>query len=168
VSAGASQTAAYAAASSSALLSTSTLQTRQHAHWSTQYLLCLLPYSAGNGLWTQSPPSCKHTTKTPTYTCQHVSESCVKMSQHTFSTFCVRCPTALATDYGPNPWRNIRQAAGLPRAVSGCPLTKLLARFRGQQLQRCRPLLEVLLSTFLIEPPRPLAAHQVHGSCSHL
>jgi hypothetical protein len=64
-------------------------------------------------------------------------------------------------DYVPNPWKEIRRAASLPRAVSGCPLTNLLARLQGHSLQRCRPLLEVLLSTFLIEPPRPLAAHQV-------
>jgi hypothetical protein len=66
-------------------------------------------------------------------------------------------------DYGPNPWIALRKAAGLPRAASGCLLTNVLARLRGQRLQACKPLLEVFLSTFLIEPPRPLAAHQVGG-----
>jgi hypothetical protein len=64
-------------------------------------------------------------------------------------------------DYGPNPWVDLRTSAGLPRAASGCPLTNMLVGMRGQQPQRCHALLEVFLSTFLIEPPRPLAAHQV-------
>lgn len=67
----------------------------------------------------------------------------------------------LVMDYGPNPWIVLRKSAGLPRAASGCLLTNMLTRLRGQRLQACQPLLEVFLSTFLIEPARPLAAHQV-------
>lgn len=70
----------------------------------------------------------------------------------------------LVMDYGPNPWVQLSKSNGLPRAASGCPLTNVLLRLRGQPLRRCSPLLEVFLSTFLIEPPRPLAAHQVSGS----
>lgn len=67
----------------------------------------------------------------------------------------------LVMDYGANPWVDLRKSSKLPRAASGCAVTNLLLRVRGQQLRRCSPLLEVLLSTFLMEPPRPLAAHQV-------
>lgn len=75
---------------------------------------------------------------------------------------CLLQTTALAMDYGQsNPWVALRKAVGLPRAASSCPLTNLLLRLRGQQVQQCSALLEVLLSSFLLEHPRPLAAHQV-------
>jgi len=68
---------------------------------------------------------------------------------------------ALAVDLGSDPWVALRQAVGLPRAASSCLLTNAVARLRGQSVRHCSTLLEVLLGSFLLEPPRPLAAHKV-------
>lgn len=101
-----------------------------------------------------------------TYQVQHAAQQLPAV--HTSCVLeCVSCcadHAALVMDFGPNPWVDLRKSAGLPHAASGCLLTNVLSRLRGQKVQRCWAMLEVFLSTFLIEPPRPLAAHQV-GAC---
>lgn len=55
----------------------------------------------------------------------------------------------------------LRQQYGLPLAGSPCPLVESLRRLRGLPSQRCRPLVEVTMSTFLVEYPRPLPPNVV-------
>lgn len=55
----------------------------------------------------------------------------------------------------------LRQQHCLPLAGSPCPLVESLRRLRGLPSQRCRPLVEVTMSTFLVEYPRPLPPNVV-------
>jgi hypothetical protein len=50
----------------------------------------------------------------------------------------------------------LRQQYGLPLASSPCPLVESIRKLRGLPSQRCRPLVEVTMSTFLVEYPRAL------------
>lgn len=62
----------------------------------------------------------------------------------------------------PNVWAAERDALQLPRASSGCPLVDAWQRaVSGRPVQQCDVLLNVVLGSWLLEHPRPLAPYQV-------
>lgn len=79
--------------------------------------------------------------------------------------------TPVLTDLQPSATDKLRQEFGLPWAAGPCALSEGLRRLWGAKTLRCRPLVQVMMSTWLVEYPRTLPGNTVlvgPGECTHV
>lgn len=60
-----------------------------------------------------------------------------------------------------NPWAQARKELGLPPVTSALPGANALSWMIGRKRESCKPVVQTLLNSWLIEYPRSLAPHQV-------